>query len=122
MALEKNLAPYRLLMVTFDLTDTQPGDARYRQADASFKIHGDVFRPVKQVRLLLTRSKSKRIKDSLEQRLGRQVSILIIPIKSIPAWRIHGQEKRREWKRFADAVKAKGIDIRYLASDAEGGA
>jgi hypothetical protein len=107
-------------MVSFDLTNTRPGDVRYRQADASLKMHGDVFRPVKQIRLLLTRSKSRLIKASLEQRLGRQVSIIIIPVKSIPAWRIYGQEKRREWKRFNDAVNAKRIDIRYLAGDAEG--
>ena len=29
------LPPLRLLLVTFDLTDTQPGDKRYRQVDQS---------------------------------------------------------------------------------------
>ena len=31
----KKPRPYRLLLVTFDLSDTQPGDRRYRDADRS---------------------------------------------------------------------------------------
>lgn len=117
MAVLKKERPYRLLLVTFDLTDTVPGDARYKLADASIAFHGLVFRPVKQLRLLLTRSTSRAVKASLEQRLGRSITILVAPLKSIPAWRIHGIAKRREWRRFVHALAEHGIDVQYVTGD-----
>jgi hypothetical protein len=119
MALLKKDRPYRLLLVTFDLTDTVPGDARYKQADAAIAFHGLVFRPVKQLRLLLTRATSRAVKASLEQRLGRSVTILVAPLKSIPAWRIYGVAKRREWRRFVQALAEHGIDVQYVTDDNE---
>lgn len=113
---------YRVLLVTFDLTDTAPGDVRYRQADSALAMYGDVFRPIKQLRLVITRMTSQGLRASLEQRIGRDVSIFVTPIKSIPAWRIYGAAKRREWRRFVDAVAIHGIKIQYLARDIEGGA
>ncbi len=111
----------RVLMVTYDLTDTEPGDERYRRADQSLALHGEVFRPVKQIRLVITSSTSRRIKASLEQQIGRDTTILIAPLTSVPAWRVHGAAKRREWRRFADAVDAAGVRVRYLSRDTEGG-
>jgi hypothetical protein len=122
MALLKKSRNYRLLMVTYDLTDTRPGDARYRQADAALTGHGDVFRPIKQIRLLITKSTSQRVKASLDQRLGRQTSIFIAPLKSIPAWRVYGTAKRREWRRFVETAASRGVDVKYLEEGSEGGA
>lgn len=122
MAQLKKPRNYRLLMVTYDLTDTQSGDARYRQADAALTSHGDLFRPIKQIRLLLTKSTSQRVKASLDQRLGRQTSIFIAPLKSIPAWRVYGTAKRREWRRFVEAAESRGVEIKYLEEGSEGGA
>jgi hypothetical protein len=122
MATKVKQRAYRLLMVTFDLTETTPGDPRYRQADAALRGHGDLFRPVKQTRLLLTQSTSQRVKASLDQRLGRQTSILIAPLKSLPAWRIFGSAKRREWRNFVDAAALRGVEVQYLTKGHEGGA
>lgn len=119
MALLKKERPYRLLLVTFDLTETVPGDSRYHQADTAIGFHGLVFRPVKQLRLLLTRSTSRAVKASLEQRLGRSTTILVAPLRSIPAWRIYGGAKRREWRRFVQALADHGIDVQYVTDDAE---
>lgn len=114
---KKKLRPYRLLLVTFDLTSTQPGDRRYRDADNALSLHGEVYRPVKQLRLLITRSPSGRIKQSPEQRLGRSVTIFLAPLDSIPAWRIHGIAKRREWERFVRSLASHGVAVRYVSED-----
>lgn len=111
--------PHRLLLVTFDLTGTMPGDKRYDQADAALSMHGPVFKPVKQQRLLITRSTSKRVKASLDQRIGKQTTIFIAPIASIPAWRIDGIAKRREWRAFVKALEDNDVVVSYLSDDAE---
>lgn len=119
MATKMRPRPYRLLMVTFDLTQTTSGDRRYKDADNSLEIHGMVFRPVKQLRLVITQSTSKSIKSSLGQRIGRQATIFIAPISSIPAWHISGAAKRREWRRFVQALTDHNIDVRYVSQDAD---
>lgn len=111
--------PYRLLMITFDLTSTIPGDPRYDDADRALKSHGLIFRPIKQLRLIITRSTSARIKASLDQQIGRSTSVFITPITSIPAWRIHGAAKRREWRDFNNALLDHGIIVRYASSNSE---
>jgi len=111
--------PYRLLLVTFDLTNTVSGDARYREADAALSFHGSVFRPVKQLRLLISKSTSSRIRASIEQRIGRRTTIFVAPITSIPAWRIYGVQKRREWRRFVQALTDHGVAVRYVSDDPE---
>lgn len=124
MALEKKRTrrlrprPYRLLLVTFDLVDTGPDDARYSEADQTLAVHGEVFNPFKELRLLITRSSSKNIKADLEQRIGRDASILVAPLRMIPAWRIHGAEKRQEWRRFVRAVESHEIEIAALEASA----
>lgn len=122
MAIKMKTRPYRLLMVTYDLTQTVPGDRRYKDADSSLGIHGIVFKPVKQLRLVITKSTSSAIKSSLEQRIGRQATIFIAPISSIPAWKISGIAKRREWKRFVQALADHNIDVRYVSQDADSAA
>ena len=120
MALKlKKTRPFRLLLVTFDLTNTVPGDRRYREADAALTFHGVLFRPVKQIRLLITRSTSKRVKDSVEQRIGRRATILVVPLTSIPAWRIFGVQKRREWRHFVQALRDHEVEVNYLSDDSE---
>lgn len=119
MPIKTRLRPYRLLMVTYDLTQTVSGDRRYKDADSSLEIHGMVFRPVKQLRLIITQSTSKAIKASLEQRIGRQSTIFIAPISSIPAWHISGIAKRREWRRFVQALTDNNIDVRYVSQDTD---
>lgn len=110
---------HRVLLVTFDLFETVPGDPRYNMADAALKFHGPVFRPVKQLRLLITRSSSNRVKASIEQRIGRQTTIMIAPIKSIPSWRIHGAAKRREWRHFIKALDTYNVQISHVTGDAD---
>ena len=118
----KKPGAYRLLLVTFDLTNTRPGDARYRDADNALAFHGPVYRPVKQLRLLITRSTSKRVKSSLEQRIGTRATIFVAPITSIPAWRIQGLQKRREWERFVRALSDHGVQVQYVTQDRESAA
>ena len=115
----KKLRPYRLLLVTFDLTDTIPGDPRYREADAALAFHGDLFRPVKQLRLLITRSTSRRVKASVEQRIGRRATIFVAPITSVPAWRIYGVQKRREWRHFVQALRDRGVEVDYVSENSD---
>ena len=90
----------QLLLVTFDLTRVQPGDSRYAQADATLKFSGTLFKPLKQTRFLLTSVDPKRIQASLEQRIGRQCGILVVPVQSVPVWRIYEAERRREWDKL----------------------
>lgn len=111
--------PYRLLLVTFDLTNTVPGDRRYREADAALAFHGDLFLPVKQLRLLITTSTSKRVKASVEQRIGRRATIFVAPITSIPAWRIYGVQKRREWRHFVQALRDRSVKVDYVSDDSD---
>ena len=118
----KKAGAYRLLLVTFDLTNTQPGDARYRDADSALAFHGLVYRPVKQLRLLITRSTSKRVKSSLEQRVGARATIFVAPITSIPALRIQGHQKRREWERFVRALSDHGVQVQHVTQDRESAA
>ena len=118
----KAIRPHRLLLVTFDLTGTTPGDRRYAQAEAALAAHGPVFRPVKQLRFVVTRSTSRRVKASLDQRLGRSTTILVTPIKSIPAWRIVGVEQRRQWRALVRALEEHGVEVDYLRPDLEGSA
>ena len=115
----RSIRPHRLLLVTFDLTGTVPGDPRYDQADAALALHGAVFRPVKQLRLLITRSTSRRVKASLDQRLGRQTTIFVSPITSIPAWRIVGVAKRREWRAFVRSLAEHHVAVDHVGSDGE---
>ena len=101
----------RLLLVTFDLTDTTPGDPRYAAADAALQAFGPVFRPLKQLRLLITRAASVRVRASLEQRIGRDVSILIAPISRVTAWRVFGSAKQQEWSAFVAGLAASGVTV-----------
>jgi len=110
--------PFRLRLVTFDLTNTRPGDGRYRTADEALAFHGHVFRPIKQVRLVLTRAREEAIKASLQQRIGRGESVLVLPLTAIPSWRI-SRGKQREWRRFVEAVEARGLSIAGLSSSVE---
>ena len=88
-------------------------------ADDSLSLHGEVFRPVKQMRLLITSSGPERIKSSLFQRLGRNITILIVPIDAVAAWHIFGPGKPREWRNFVRAVEAAGIDVEGLSRDTD---
>lgn len=110
---------HRLLLVTFDLTGTVSGDPRYALADTALANHGLVFKPVKQIRLLITQSISRRVKASLEQRIGRQATIFIAPLTSVPAWRIVGIEKRREWRAFVRAIEDHKVEVKFLTGDAD---
>lgn len=121
MAVLRVASRYRVLLVTFDLTRTVAGDRRYTEADQTLELYGQLFKPVKQLRLLTTHT-SRRIKAALEQRIGRSASILIVPLTSVPAWRIHGHQKILEWRRFVRAVESRGIAINGLSSNAENAA
>lgn len=112
------LPPLRLLLVTFDLSDTLPGDQRYRQVDQSLRIHGLMFRPVKQLRLLLTSSSPDLIKASMQQRIGRSETLLIVPITAVPAWRI-ARNRQAEWRRFVDAVEEANVRVAGLSRSVE---
>lgn len=107
--------PMHLLMVAFDLTETTPGDARYRLADAALQTHGEVFWPVKQIRLLLTDRAPSRVKNSLQQQIGASETLLIAPLRSIPEWKIT-RAKQGEWRRFVEAVEAAGIHVDGLTT------
>ena len=100
---------WRVLLVTFDLTGTRPGDARYRAADDAMSSHGTVFKPVKQLRFLLTDRPSILIKNSIEQRTGK-ITIMISPFTRVFQLRVQGAEKRREMARFLAAVREVGLD------------
>ena len=107
------LPPLRLLLVTFDLTDTQPGDKRYRQVDQSLRVHGLMFKPVNQLRLLLTSSSPDLIKGSMQQRIGRSETLLVMPVTAIPTWRI-ARNRQAEWRRFVDAVEEANVRVAGL--------
>ncbi|MBA8903098.1 hypothetical protein FHW17_004010 [Phyllobacterium sp. P30BS-XVII] len=94
----RHLAPgrWRVLLVTFDLTNTGPGDPRYKAADDALAFHGEVFSPVKQLRLVLTQANSTRLRSSLEQHLGRNISLMIIEVRNVRQIHIASRTKRLE--------------------------
>ncbi|MDE0877289.1 MAG: hypothetical protein OSB00_01310 [Sphingomonas bacterium] len=47
------------------------------------------------------------------------MTILVAPLKSVPAWRIQGVKKRREWRRFVQALADHGIDVQFITDDNE---
>lgn len=107
--------PMRILMIAYDLTETTPGDPRYRAADLALQSHGEVFYPVKQIRLLLTDREASRVKNSLQQQIGTGETLLIAPLRSIPEWKIT-RAKQKEWRRFVEAVEAAGVRVEGLTS------
>jgi len=113
--------PYRLLMATFDLFGTVPGDLRYDQADDALRFHGPVFRPVKQLRLRITQSTCKTVKGSMEQRIGRRATVFVVPLRSIPAWRIFSPPKQLEWRRFVRALEEYDVEVQFVSRDVENG-
>ncbi len=100
---------WRVLLVTFDLTGTSPGDRRYRDADDAMSLHGTLFKPVKQIRFLLTNRPSSLIRGSIEQRTGK-ITIMISPFTRAYQLSVRGVAKRREMARFLAAVQATGLD------------
>jgi hypothetical protein len=106
-------------MVTFDLYGTVPGDPRYDQADAALSCHGPVFRPVKQLRLLITEATCKAVKASIKQRIGHNATILVVPIRSIPARRIFSPAKQREWRKFIGSLVENDVQIHFVSREVE---
>ena len=102
---------WRVLLVTFDLTGTRPGDPRYRAADDAMSAHGTLFKPIKQIRFLLTNRSSKLIRGSIEQRTGK-VTIMITPLTRTYQLSVRGNIKRREMAHFLAAARAVGLDTR----------
>lgn len=115
-ARKKTVVPVRwkVLLVTYDLTNTVPGDPRYKEADDALAMQGDLFRPIKQIRLLLTQKSSLQVRNSLEQRIGLNTSMLIIEMRNVRQLRIANRAKRAEWERFEAALEAVGLDITGL--------
>ena len=107
----------QLLLVTFDLTKTIPGDPRYAQADATLNFSGTLFKPLKQNRFLLTSREPQQIMAAIEQRIGRQSGILIMPVTNVSAWRIHELHNRQEWDRLIVAIRKSGIKIEGITQD-----
>ncbi|WP_041373528.1 hypothetical protein [Phenylobacterium zucineum] len=103
----------RLLLVAFDLTETTPGDDRYRVADRTLSEFGELFRPVKQIRLLLSDRPADQIRNSLLQKIGGGETVLIARVNNIPAWRIT-RARQAQWRAFVDAVDAAGVPITNL--------
>ena len=106
----------RVLLVTFDLVGTVGGDYRYRQADDALRFMGEVFRPLKQNRFLLSSRDANNVRTSLEQRIGRRGSILVAPVSELGSWRIHSS-KHDEWDRLCRAVRRAGLNIQGLNDD-----
>jgi hypothetical protein len=85
---ERHTPRSRVLLVIFDLSNTAPGDPRYSQADDALKTHGQLFRPIKQLRLLVTTRPSRIVKASLDQRLGSNISLMISVLRDVAQIRI----------------------------------
>ncbi|MGR9215061.1 hypothetical protein ACU8KG_28330 (plasmid) [Rhizobium leguminosarum] len=102
---------WRVLLVTFDLTNTRPGDPRYKAADDALAFHGEVFSPVKQLRLVLTQANNARIRSSFEQQLGRNISLMIIEVRNVRQIHIANRVKRLDWQRFEWALALVGLNL-----------
>lgn len=106
---KNSLQRWRVLLITFDLTQTKPGDRRYRDADDAMSNYGTLFRPVKQVRFLLTRQSSQTIRNSIEQHTGR-ITLMIAPFTRAFQLSVRGKRKREEMDRFLAAARDVGLD------------
>jgi hypothetical protein len=113
------MSAYKLLLVTFDLTQTEPGDVRYNLADQALRFiaGGRLFNPIKQLRFVITDAKPHRIKSALEQRIGRQSSVLIMEVKDISEWKIHGLNKQNQWAKLNRAIEKYDIKVSGLFDD-----
>jgi hypothetical protein len=103
--------PYKVLQVTFDLWGTKPGDARYRMADDALQMHGQLFKPIKQVRFLITKKSSALILRSLDQQIGKRTSIFITELRNIRQIRLGNSSKQEEWDLFEEALAEAGISL-----------
>lgn len=83
----------------------------------SLKLHGDVFNPIKQVRLVITTASAAQLEASIMQRAGRAAAVLILPVTAVDAWHIYGRGKARMWRAFVAALDAAGIGVDGLTSD-----
>jgi hypothetical protein len=119
MTVRPRIRPLRLLLVTFDLRNTTSGDPRYKAADGTMALYGQLFRPVKQNRLLITNVPARRIRAGVEQRIGIDTSIMILPVTALPEWRIRGVRQRAEWRRLVAALQAAGLEIAGIGASYE---
>ena len=70
----------RLFLITFDIPGARPGDKRYGDVDRGLRRLGALYKPLKQVRLLVS--------DKLPHRIGRRVRHYIGPVGSVTVLRI----------------------------------
>lgn len=62
--------------------------------------------------------RARLIKASLQQRIGRSETLLIVPITAAPAWRI-ARTRQAEWRNFVDAVAAANVRVAGLSRSVE---
>ena len=105
----RNAQPLRVLLVTFDLTHTVPGDRRYKVADNAMRTHGPIFRPIKQTRFLITASHPSAVLASLRQQLG-SVSIMILRLRSMGQLQLH-RARKKEMGHLAGEIRRARIEF-----------
>ena len=60
----------RIFLITFDIPGATPGDSRYRYVDQFLRRCGTVFKPMKQVRLLVTDENPALVVRGVRARIG----------------------------------------------------
>ena len=71
------ISPIRLLFISFDLPNSKPGDARYRDVDRYLAGLGSLVRPLKQTRLLVTTHSEGAVLAGIRARIGMRGGVFV---------------------------------------------
>ncbi len=97
----------RLLIVTFDLPGARGGDPRYGYIDGALHRFGQMKRPIKQVRVLVTTARASTIRATVRRIGGPRANVLVACISRPWAIRIQAPRDRAAassmFHRFAKA-------------------
>lgn len=75
----------RLFLITFDLPGARPGDRRYGDIDRALGRMGDLHKPVKQVRLVVTDALPQRISRRIRHHMGPAGNVTVLRIGRLSA-------------------------------------
>jgi hypothetical protein len=70
----------RLFLITFDVPGASGGDRRYRRVDRYLQIIGSMYKPAKQVRLVVTDAPPSAIEAGVRHRIGSGGGVMVLRV------------------------------------------
>ena len=72
--------PPRLFLVTFDVPGARGGDPRYHRVDRYLQSIGAMYKPAKQVRLIVTDAPPGVIEGGIRHRIGAGGGVMVLRV------------------------------------------